>query len=607
MDYDLTRLSWRSFEHLVQALSAAMFGPGIVIFGDGRDGGREATFRGSIEYSPTMNWEGYTVVQAKFRQRPEGTTPDGRWAEAQLRSELASYQNENGRPRPDNYIFATNVILGSSESGQKDRCVQALASASETLGITNYDIWDYDKIKTLLDLHDGVRKAYRAWITSGDVLSQLLEDHDQAARGANAALTSYLAKELLADHYVNLEQAGHAVEEKIPLSRVFVDLPSAPAAMSEQGLHGEGQGVVRRVLELASEKLDGEALQGASEAGRAPGALTPTQRLVLKGGPGQGKTTVGQFICQVLRAALLREASSTAITEEARQALAALDGHCQDQNLAFPAARRFPVRVVLNTFASALAKPSGPKTLLDFIYESVERRSSDSLPRPSLQELLETYPWLVVLDGLDEVPASSNRTQVLESISDFWSDVAANNVDILVVATTRPQGYNDDFAPDRYHHEQLLPLTPSRALDYGERLTKARFPGDDARQEKILKRLKRAASSDTTARLMTSPLQVTIMTALVDQRGQPPQERWSLFHDYYNVIFHREMERDIPAASILRDYRPDVDAIHHRVGLLLQALVEQRSHTEARLSSSDLAAIVRTRLSEEGHQDPQAA
>ena len=60
------------------------------------------------------------------------------------------------------------------------------------------------------------------------------------------------------------------------------------------------------------------------------------------------------------------------------------------------------------------------------------------------------------------------------------------------------------------------------------------------------------------------------MATLVDQTGQPPRERWRLFHEYYEVIYKREMERDIPAANILRDHKSNIDGIHSRVGLILQ-------------------------------------
>ena len=44
-DYDLSRLSSRSFEQLVQSLAAKVIGPGVVIFGDGPDGGPRSDFR----------------------------------------------------------------------------------------------------------------------------------------------------------------------------------------------------------------------------------------------------------------------------------------------------------------------------------------------------------------------------------------------------------------------------------------------------------------------------------------------------------------------------------------------------------------------------------
>jgi hypothetical protein len=603
VDYDLSRLSWRTFEQLIQALSVNIFGPGVVIFGDGRDGGREATYQGNMSYGHDGSWDGYLVVQAKFRQRPEGTTPDGVWALSELKKELQSYLARPERARPDYYIYATNVVLAPTEGGAKDECVKLLSSYQDRLGIRAFDLWDYDKLRSYLDVYETVRRTYRAWITPSDVLADLLDDHDW---NATAALTSYLSKEMVGDQYVNLEQAGHSVEDKIPLGRVFVDLPTES---SQFRLDNRQPGIVKRIIKLASARLDSTSLLTPVEISDAleDDALPLTQRLVLVGGPGQGKTTIGQFVCQLFRGALLAQALPQTLSNETVQALDSVISHCANEDIDLPVVRRFPIRVILNKYASALASPDGPNALLDYIAALIQKRSSEALPAPAFHTWLAAYPWLLILDGLDEVPASSNRDEVMRTLTDFWADVAARNIDVLVVATTRPQGYNDDFAPDAYHHEHLAPLTPPEALGYGRRLTEARYGGDEERQTKVLKRLKRAASTDTTARLMTSPLQVTIMTALVDRMGQPPQERWSLFNEYYNVIFHREMERDIAAAAILRDYKPDVDAIHRRVGLVLQALAEQRSHTEARLSVADLAGIIGTRLSEEGHRDMEGA
>ena len=81
-DYNLSQLSSRSFEQLLQALAAKVLGPGIGIFGDGPDGGREATFHGKVPYpSVADSWDGYGVLQVKFRQRSRAMSRnDGDWA-----------------------------------------------------------------------------------------------------------------------------------------------------------------------------------------------------------------------------------------------------------------------------------------------------------------------------------------------------------------------------------------------------------------------------------------------------------------------------------------------------------------------------------------------
>src|SRR5437764_6999354 len=111
-DYDFSGLSPRSFEQLVQGISARIIGPGLSIFGDGPDGGREAIFEGRMQYpSQAQPWDGYAVVQAKFRQKSQGTGSDGRWALEQLHDELIKFSQSTNRTNPEYYIFCTNVVL----------------------------------------------------------------------------------------------------------------------------------------------------------------------------------------------------------------------------------------------------------------------------------------------------------------------------------------------------------------------------------------------------------------------------------------------------------------------------------------------------------------
>jgi hypothetical protein len=598
VDYDLTRLNWRSFEQLVQALASSFIAPGVGIFGDGPDGGREASYKGQVPYpSENEQWKGTIVVQAKFLQRPRSTKTDTEWALAQLESELtATFEKNSHRLKPTHYIFATNATLSSvPRSGGKAKA-NAIA---KKFSLEGFDLWDYDRIRTYLDQDESIRKAYLGYICPGDVLAKVSEQLGDQAPDFDAVIANFLEKELLEDQYANLEQAGRVADERLPISRVFVDLPTS----SKEGPDEIPREFIAETLATASERLDPETQRSDSLRQREPAGTALPGRLVLVGGPGQGKTTVGQYVCQLFRASLLNERPKHSLTVEATSAIELMESQCEEDDLPLPTVRRFPIRIPLTELSDHLAASTTHCTLIEFMVTRIATRTASEISPKVFRSWLSTYPWLLVLDGLDEVPASSNRDAVLKVIRDFWVDVTQANSDVLVLATTRPQGYNDDFSPNTYRHVSLAPLPPDRALHYGRKLALARYAGDEKRQAKVIGRLERAAHNAATAKLMTSPLQVTIMATLVDRVGQPPQERWKLFSEYYAVIYRRELERDIPAANILRNHQPDIDAIHRRVALVLQVEGERAQHAEARMSSERFASIVRQRLSEEGHED----
>jgi hypothetical protein len=593
MDYQLHHLSPRSFEHLTQALAIKYVGVGGLVFGDGSDGGREATFSGRTSYDTGDGpWDGYVVLQAKFRQRPLGAAKDGKWVLKQLKAELEDFVKEGSARRlPEYYILATNVTLTpTQESGAKDRVESALADSG--LELKGWDVWDYDKLRTFLDDAPDIVRTYFAWIGAGDVLKAAVEQLERATPEFERTLARYLQNELLSDQYANLEQAGHSPDERVPMAGVFVDLP---VVVDEDDTDSRSL-FVRQMLGRASERLSPSCFET-----EAPEVLAAS-RVALVGGPGQGKTTLGQFICQLFRAAILADRDPLRIEADARAVVDLIGDWCQRDGYELPSVRRFPLRVSLSEFAAALAgETPTADSLLSYLAKRIGRRTDTTLDASLFRAWLESYPWLLVLDGLDEVPPSSNRDAVLREIKSFLIEIADADADVLVLATTRPQGYNDDFSPRIYNHRYLVPLEPDEAMQYGERLSHVRFGENPDRVEKVTARLNVAVANEATARLMTSPLQVTIMTILVDQQGHPPQERWSLFSAYYSAIYSRELERDVPSAAVLREHKADVDAIHERVGLILQAESERAAGTDARLSVARFTQIVRQRLREEGH------
>jgi hypothetical protein len=182
-------------------------------------------------------------------------------------------------------------------------------------------------------------------------------------------------------------------------------------------------------------------------------------------------------------------------------------------------------------------------TLLQYLQSEIGRLGSATIRIEDLKDWLGSYPWLLVLDGLDEVPPSSNRQEVMRQLEHFQVDAASQNADILIVITTRPQSYSKEFPSDLFQHLYLMPLSPKQALDYGRRLAQARCSDDERRCDELVRSLEKACETEMTARLMQNPLQITIMATLLEETGEPPQQRYRLFAEYYRTIYGRETRR----------------------------------------------------------------
>ena len=608
-DYRLDRLSPRLFEHVVQALAVGAITSTTTPFGDGPDGGREATFEGETNYGPAHKpWNGYGIIQAKYHIRSQDPTRDAKWACTELTKELKQYtRTSNPRATPKYYIFATNVVLSPGENGGKDKVRKILQEFALDRSI-EFDIWDYDKIRVLIDRDEAVRRAYMAWISPSDVLAELCDYLGARKKDYYKIIVRYLQRELLADQYAQLEQAGHSADEAIPLSQVFIDLPTSLKPTTADGLRrpdpDDGRRFVSRIVHesgysLRAKEFDvrrpapTDASTGSYQHGRIG-------RSVLIGGPGQGKTTIAQYICQVFRCALLSDVYTHLLDPNVSNTLHDFMSGWSAEGNEPPAARRLPFRVVLSDFAKGLAA-GNIKSLMGYLASKLCASTEMSLSADEVEHVLTRYPSIIILDGLDEVPSSTNREEVLAAVSNFSIDVATGNLDSFIIATSRPQGYNEEFSPQQYIHHYLTPLTQQDALAYGDRLAKIRFGTNEDRFHKITRRLRRAVAKPATARLMQTPLQVTILTLLVDRMGDPPEERWSLFREYYQLIYERETERDIESVLVLKEHRVDVDAIHRRVGIALQVESERSGGTDARLTLSQFGQIVEDYLLEEGH------
>ncbi|MFH9727583.1 tetratricopeptide repeat protein [Streptomyces sp. NPDC017254] len=200
-DYALTRLGPQRFEELSQALALKVLGPSVEIFGEGPDGGREASFEGLRRYpTPEDPWTGYGILQAKFRGRPEGAGKDADWLIRQIDSELKAWARpDSNRVRkgrvPEYLLIASNVALSSVPgSGGIDRVHRAVSERVRELALPlkGWVVWHYSTMCRLLDDSRDIRHANADAVLPGDVLALLYEHVKQAetARSAPAPETA---------------------------------------------------------------------------------------------------------------------------------------------------------------------------------------------------------------------------------------------------------------------------------------------------------------------------------------------------------------------------------------------------------------------------------
>ncbi len=244
---------------------------------------------------------------------------------------------------------------------------------------------------------------------------------------------------------------------------------------------------------------------------------------------------------------------------------------------------RFPVRVDLPLYADALKSAmdnSEDLTLLSFMASHLSRNIDLSIKADDLREWLRRCPSIIILDGLDEVPPSSNRLPVIAAIDSLFDDLYSVSADVLVVVTTRPQGYSEDLDPHYWQHWNLRPLETEEAIRFAERLSAVRLSDPD-RRDAVLSELRRAATDQTTATLLSSPLQVTILFGIALLKGTIPQSRWDLFERYYTLIRDREAMKPAQSATIIREHRATIDKLHHEAGFLLQLKSESAGGAKA--------------------------
>lgn len=605
-DFPLEELSPRAFEQLVVGLSLKVLGPGVESFGSGPDGGREATFRGRVDWSNTDlkdsgAWNGYTVVQAKQAEHPsQNPGANLKWLKNQVDAELDSWMAATSKRGdfPRYLIFVTNVRLSSVPGSGIDAInshIRGRLNAAwendkrNTLrarGLMDWRVWHRDQLNMLLTAHAGVRRAFKGLLTVGDILARfgglsgVLDPADLAP-----VLRAHATGALVTERWVSFREAGGSTRESV--ENVFIDLNANYATVRNTS---EGR---KTPVSVTSEII------ARSDTVLNPSMLeTPRRHFVVTGQAGSGKSTITRFLTQAFRAAFTRE---EALTNTGREVIDGTKAAFERIGVGAPHGTRWPMRVDLAEFADATG-PNGSIDLLRWMSDRVSDRAGLDIKPNALRRWLLNWPCVVIFDGLDEVTAPEVRPQVINEITQFVEEADRDNADLLVVVTTRPTGYTEQLMPSHFEQLDLTHLEAPAAADYGRLVTKRRLSDDPDRRDQLMRSFDKQLRDPAMLRLMKTPLQVLIMTIILERTGLLPPDRYQLFSRYFDTVYERESAKNTTLATLLSQQRALIVYVHEAAGRTLQIQSENSGDARALLSVTDLRRLVDHRLNALGHE-----
>jgi hypothetical protein len=594
--YDLSKLDANSFEHMVNLIALQVLGAGHTGFGPGSDGGRDGYFEGEAPYpSVGEQWSGRWYIQSKFH-KPHLSKDPQKWLVEQIKGELQEFKKDRTRRVwPDNWIVATNIDpSGTPETGAFDQARKVVAEARSGLE-NHFHIWGGRKILDFLALHPNIGKHYWHFLTPGRVLKHLYDTISDAQASVEDVIRYLVVTQFNEQQFTKLEQAGSTADSRPGIHRLFTDLPFACPQYKVKGMGAQ------YLTQTAAQNHRIDDYMPDSPAWRTWRRHPRRARIwFIKGGPGQGKSTLSQYLSQIQRAALILASDGPRVTPDQRTVATEIQDRASDSGF-WPLAPRIPVYVELKDFAQWYGErtESEPRLLLSYLADRLGASIGQTVYTGMLKRAFSVARWLFVFDGLDEVP-SDVKDAVASQVTMFVDDLLVGcEADALTICTSRPQGYSGQFATLDAAVVDLPGLSSDQALECARPVLAIDRSAEDSK--KYFDILRVAITSPSVREIMTTPLQAHIMAVVVRDGGKPPERKWQLFSNFYQVIKKREANRTLPEkdlAELLREGDKLLKALHNRLGFELHRRAETSEGAQTSLHRDELNTIIRQTVSQ---------
>ncbi|MEG4028598.1 MULTISPECIES: hypothetical protein [unclassified Microcoleus] len=612
MDYPFENLNPEKFQEFAQALLVKEF-PDLQCFPVAQpDGGRDI-----LTYEYGIPSHSFAVYQVKYVRRPLAEKDTHKWLLEIIKGEAPKVKAliEKGAQQ---FFLITNVPgTAHPDVGSIDQMNQLLESE---LGLPSR-CWWRDDLNRKMDDAWNLKWSYPELMTGPDLIRSIIESglSEDKERRANA-ITAFVIDQFNADQVVKFKQ----VDLQNRLLELFIDVPALPPQNAETGkkvlnYHRVYEYIAYKLRNRGGTTFDEQHFAYINDTNRVIGSATlflhpliqkETPWIVLEGAPGQGKSTITQYLCQVHRMRLLGSEEIKKHLLEAykeSEGLGAIPKHHMTSHACLP------LRIDLRDLASWLSgyNPFSPedersnisnthKSLEEFLAFLVNKFSGGlGFSAADLIAVFKKSRVLLVFDGLDEVADIEKRREVVNAIHTGCRRLKANALSFQVIVTSRPAAFaNSPGLPEsdfpRYY---LDSLTKPLIDEYANKWMDAKKL--DQRDRSEVKRILRDKLDQPHLKeLAKNPMQLTIFLSLIYNRGSSlPDKRTALYDNYVDLFFNREAEK----TPVVKKYRDLLLGIHKYIAWVLHSEAEQHDKN-GRITQIELHNSIQVYLEDQGYE-----
>ncbi|WP_405428005.1 NACHT domain-containing protein [Micromonospora sp. NBC_00617] len=541
------RLSEKQFQQLCAALLRIKYDPVQCLPVGMADEGIDIISEASIIYQ--VKWS------SKTQQDPSS------WLKAAIDGERAKIARLVAEGRASRYVLMTSVAgtTTATRSGSVQRLNKELAAYSQEFGIPVECWWQADIDAEVDASPESIKWSYPEMLAGTEAMRYLIHGSQVSGDAAKMrdTLLQVMATQWRDDSRIKFSQVEM---DRVHLVDFFVDVQISQ------------QAAPRNVLDRFLTSQDRQVYETAAAVEYMLKTTVPLTYLL--GVPGQGKSTLGQYLCQVHRAEIL---PGDMLGEKKPP----------HESVSDP---KLPLRVDLKDYGTWLSGhdpfgddelPKKPKlrrkdhrSLELFLAALCSAYSGGRLVTvEQIQSLLARYPTFLVLDGLDEVADPALRKVMVEQINitamRMGSEGTVRRFQILVTSRPNASGLSE---PDKdiFQTLRLEPLTQKLQRDFVNKWADA-HQIHGAERRRLQRTFQSRTAIDHIAQLADNPMQLTILLFLISRKGEAvPVSRTPLYSDYMETLLDREVDRK----QIEREELPRVAEVTSFLGWHMQSGVE---------------------------------